>query len=116
MAKMYVIGSRESEGVSKKTGKAFHAFTLSCLRRDPQSFGFGVAEVYIDVNSPMFAQLSEEFRSITGEPAVYDKGAFLGAYLDVDFNRSGFVESCEVIGFDGDAVVFEIDWKKCGNK
>lgn len=114
--KCYVIGSRESEGVSKKTGKPFHAYNLSVVSYDARTFGFSVTDLYIDVNSAMFGLMVNAFRDVTGQHAVTDQGAFLGAYFDVDFNRSGFIDSIEVLGWDPDAIVFDLDFRTFGEK
>lgn len=117
MSKMYVIGSREAEGVSKKTGKPFHSFQLQCIKHDSRAFGYGVAELYIDINSPLYALISKQFQEVSGGLApVQDDGAFIGAYFDVDFNTGGFIDSIEVLGYDPDAVVWALDFRRCGEK
>ena len=113
--KCFIIGSCEREGVSKKTGKPYHMLNLYGISREARTFGFAVADLTIDYDSALLRNMEKDFKEAAdGLNAYQDDGAFLGAYLEVDYNRSGYIDDITVLGYDPDALVAELDFRTFG--
>lgn len=85
--KMHIVGIKAMEGVSKKTGKPFDAFVLSCtLVTDQVDAGCGVKELFLDKGLLMDAA-----RSFGGYKALVEMD------IDVQYNDRGFPVGAEIL-------------------
>lgn len=97
MSKVYVIGVSESKGVSRKTGEAYHAINLQCVKRSATCHGKAVEDLYINAETFPVETLMDE----CGCRSLSD---FIGCFLDVSRTTKGWLEDIEFMERDPDAV------------
>lgn len=100
MSKVYVIGVSESKGVSKKTGKPYHAVNFHCIKRSAQTHGRAVEDLYVNAETFPVEELMEE----AGARSLTD---FIGCFLDVARDTKGWLEDLSFIEKDPTAVTID---------
>lgn len=94
--KMYVVGYQENKGISKKTGKPYHAVILQCVKRNANTHGKAVETIYLDCESALYKNLCGE----------YSPETLLGSFIDVSRDARGWIEDIQYMETDKDAVAF----------
>lgn len=100
MSKVYVIGVSESKGVSKKTGKPYHAVNFQCVKRSASCHGRAVEDLYVNAETFPVEELMDE----AGAKSLTD---FIGCFLDVSRDNKGWLEDIQFLAKDPSAVTID---------